>query len=145
MSHQNVEQPVPEAVERLQAALEPFSRTGEIDPAFLAPDFEMRQASSIVDTAGVFRGREALNDALVELQGSFEEISFEAEEFRMCPDGRVFVSVHVRGRGRGSGMEIDNYIAHIWTLREGQAVRLEVYEERTDALEAVGLSGDASQ
>ena len=49
-----------ENVDRLRAGFDVFNRTGEIDVRFLAPDFEMHQASSIVDTAGVFHGPSAL-------------------------------------------------------------------------------------
>jgi ketosteroid isomerase-like protein len=74
-----------------------------------------RRTSSIVDTAGVFHGRDALRDALRELQEAFEELSFEAEKFIEAPDGEVVVFIRARGRGRGSRVEIDNRIAHLWT------------------------------
>jgi ketosteroid isomerase-like protein len=128
-----------ENIDRLRANLEAFNRTGEINIEDLAPNFEMHQASSIVDTAGVFHGRNALRDALDELQGAFEELSFEAERFIEAPDGEIVVIIRVRGRGRGSGIEIDNRIAHVWTYRDGEAVRLVVYEEPAEALEALGL------
>jgi hypothetical protein len=64
-------------VDRIRAAFEAFNRTGEIVVDHLAPDFELHQASSIVDTAGVFHGPDALREVLSELQGAFEELSFE--------------------------------------------------------------------
>jgi ketosteroid isomerase-like protein len=79
-----------ENIDRLRASYETFSRTDEYDIDLLAPDFEMHQASSIIDTAGVFR-REALRDAWRELQESFEELSMEVEKFIEAPDGKVFV------------------------------------------------------
>jgi ketosteroid isomerase-like protein len=36
-------------------------------------------------------------------------------------------------------MEIDNHIAWVWTFRGEKAVRLVVYEDPGDAVEAVGL------
>ena len=36
-------------------------------------------------------------------------------------------------------MEIDNRIEWVFTFRNGKAVRLVVYEEPSEALEAVGL------
>jgi hypothetical protein len=35
---------------------------------------------------------------------------------------------------------MDNRIAWVWTFRDDKAVRWVVYEERSEALEAVGLS-----
>jgi ketosteroid isomerase-like protein len=45
------------------------------------------------------------------------------------------------GRGRGSGAEvISQPTAHLWTLRNGKAIRLRSYWERSDGLKAAGLS-----
>jgi hypothetical protein len=70
-----------ENITRLGAGLDAFNRTGELDIGFLASEFEMHQASSIIDTAGVFYGRDALQGSLSELAESFEDLSFEAEKF----------------------------------------------------------------
>jgi ketosteroid isomerase-like protein len=127
-----------ENVDRLRAALAAFG-SGEIDVEFLAADFELRQASSIVDTAGVFHGRDAVGASLRELRESFDELSFEADEIIEAPGGEVVVLVHARGRGRGSGVDVDNHIAWVWTFRGDKAVRLVVYEEQAEGLEAAGL------
>ena len=129
-----------ENIDRIRADYEEFSRTGEVNVEFLAPDFELHQASSIVDTAGVFHGPDAFREVLSELQGAFEELSFEAEEFIEAPGGEIVVFIRARGRGRGSGAEVDNRIAQVWTIRDDKAIRLVAYEERADALKAVGLS-----
>src|SRR5215212_2092755 len=129
-----------ESVDRLRESYEAFSRTGEYDADLLAPDFELHQASAIIDTQGVFYGRDALLDVLRELQEAFEELDFEAKKFFEAPGDEIVVLIHVRGRGRGSRIEIDNHIAHVWTLREGKAVRMVVYEEQVEALKALGLS-----
>ena len=126
-------------IDRLRAGLETYNRTGETPNGFLAPDFELRQASSIVDTAGVFHGRDAFRDSLGELSESFEDLTFRAEQFLEAPGGEIIVLVHARGRGRASGMQIDNHIAWVWTFRDEQLARMVVYEEPSDALEAVGL------
>ena len=129
-----------EKVERLRAGLDAFNRTGELNVGFLAPDFELHQASSIIDTAGVFHGRDAIHGSLGELSESFEDLSFEAEEFFGAPGGEVLVFIRARGRGRASGAEMDNRIAWVLTYRGDKVARLVIYEERAEALEAVGLS-----
>jgi ketosteroid isomerase-like protein len=129
-----------ENVDQLRAAYETFNQTGEIVVAHLAPDFEMHQASSIIDTAGVFHGPNALHDVLRELQGAFEDLRTEVEKIIEAPTGEIVVLVRVLGRGRGSGAEMDNRIAHVWTYRGDKAVRMVAYEEQADALEAAGLS-----
>lgn len=44
-------------IDHLRADFEAFNRTGEINISRFDTDFEMHQAASIVDTAGVLRGR----------------------------------------------------------------------------------------
>jgi ketosteroid isomerase-like protein len=126
-------------VEGLRANIEAFNHTGTLDPEILAPDFELHQASSIIDTAGVFRGKDAMRRSLSELEQSFEDLRFEAERFIEAPSGEVVVFIRAQGRGRGSGVEIDNEIAWVFTFREGKTARLTIYEERSEALEALGL------
>ena len=113
---------------------------GDLDPDMLAPDFEIHQAAhSIIDTDGVFRGRDAIRDSLRELEESFEDFRMDTEKFIESPDGDVVVFVRARGRGRGSRIEVDNRIAHVWSYRGNTIVRMVVYEEQAEALEAVGL------
>jgi ketosteroid isomerase-like protein len=52
----------------------------------------------------------------------------------------VVVLARYTGRGKGSGVEVDTEGAHVWTLRDGKAVRLEIFADRIRALEAVGLA-----
>jgi ketosteroid isomerase-like protein len=69
----------------------------------------------------------------------FASEHMEAEEMLDAGD-RVVVMVHHRGRGRLSGIEVDQRFAMVWTLRAGRAVRMDMYPTREEALEAVGLS-----
>jgi len=128
-----------ENIDRLRAAYETFNQTGEIVVDHLAPDFEMQQASSIIDTAGVFHGPNAFRDVLRELDEAFEDFRTEPEKFIEGPNCEIVVFVRALGRGRGSGAEMDNRIAHVWTFRDGKATRMVAYEEKAEALEAVGL------
>jgi hypothetical protein len=69
----------------------------------------------------------------------FAEYYAEAEEFVGADDG-VIVRVRQGGRGRSStvGVEMPAYW-QVYRLRDGRAVRVEIYREEADAREAVGL------
>ena len=43
------------------------------------------------------------------------------------------------GRGKGSGVDVDTPGAHLWTVKDGRAVRMVVFSDRERALEAAGL------
>ena len=127
-----------ENLSRLRARYEAAER-GAWGADLLAHDFELHQASSIIDSAAVFKGPEAIRGVMGELEASFEEISVDAEEISEAPGGEIVVVLRISGRGRGSGIELDNRIGHVWTFRDDKAVRMVAYEEPADALKAVGL------
>ena len=132
-----------ERAHRFRRGLAAFNATGKIDPGFLADDFELQQSSSIIDSRGAFRGRDALQASHAELTGSFEDLTFEATDVLEAPGGEMVVLIHARGRGRGSGVVIDNRIAWVLTFRGDQAVRMVIYEEPEEALAALGLQSSA--
>jgi ketosteroid isomerase-like protein len=127
-----------ENVNRLRARYQ-AARPGAWGDGLLAPDFELHQASSIIDSAGIYKGSDAIRDVMAELEDSFEELRVEAQRISEAPGGEVVVFVHISGRGRGSGIQLDNLIAHVWTFRDDTAIRLVAYEEPAEALKAVGL------
>jgi ketosteroid isomerase-like protein len=56
--------------------------------------------------------------------------------------GRHVVEVRVTGKGRNSGIEIDQRMGSLYSLREqdGKVARLQMFPSRDAALEAAGLS-----
>jgi hypothetical protein len=53
----------------------------------------------------------------------------EAEEFHEVGD-RVAVPIRHRARGGSRGVEVEIRIGHLWTVREGKIIRLEVFPAR---------------
>jgi hypothetical protein len=51
----------------------------------------------------------------------------------------VLVFVRAYGVGGGSGLEVVGSFAHLGTIRGNRLVRIEVYTDRSKALEAAGL------
>ena len=45
----------------------------------------------------------------------------------------------VTGRGRGSGVAVDQRFVQVWTLRDEAVTRIESYLNPAEALEAAGL------
>lgn len=58
------------------------------------------------------------------------------------PTGDKVITLAIEhGRGRGSGAEVEHRrTAHVWTLRDGLAVRLDLCLDRDRALEDLGLT-----
>jgi ketosteroid isomerase-like protein len=51
----------------------------------------------------------------------------------------VVVLMHQRGRGKGSGIEVEGRHGQTWTLKDGKIVRHAQYRDLDQALEATGL------
>jgi uncharacterized protein len=83
---------------------------------------------------GPFRGHDEIRKFLDILMDAWDEFRIEPEDFRERED-QVLALVRVRTRARASGIELDERWAHLWTTREGLAVRLEVFSDRRAVLE----------
>jgi ketosteroid isomerase-like protein len=63
----------------------------------------------------------------------------EPAEFVDAGDRVVVIGRRV-GKGRGSGVDVNQPMADVFTLHGGRIVRCEIgYSDRAEALEAVGL------
>jgi uncharacterized protein len=125
-------------VEALRPVYEEWGR-GNWRPRFdlYARDMEWGWSDEF-PTHGVFREPEAISARLRDWLSPWEDWRCEAEEF--IPAGEfVVVLTRYTGRGKESGANVDTRGAHLWTLRDGEAIRLEVFSSRTKALEAAGL------
>jgi ketosteroid isomerase-like protein len=63
----------------------------------------------------------------------------KAERILDVDDERVLVLVRVTAKGQESGVQVEMRDAHELTIRDGLVVRLKVYADRAQALQAAGL------
>jgi ketosteroid isomerase-like protein len=70
--------------------------------------------------------------------GAWEDYRIEPEEVIDCGE-TVIVLLRHRGRGKGSGLELEHRFAQVAHVRNGVALRVEIFWDRVHALEAVGL------
>lgn len=119
----------------VQAAIDAFNRADrEALHALVSEDFVYDWSRSKGPMKGIYHGREGLDYVLDEQWQIFEEFSMEAHEF-IARGNHVVVSNTVRARGR-SGIEVSANSVHVYTLKDGRAVRLTLYQDRSEALSA---------
>jgi ketosteroid isomerase-like protein len=88
---------------------------------------------------GVYRDPAERNKRVAEWLSGWEDWRCEAEEF--IEDGDTVVALcNYAGRGKGSGVRVDTKGAHLWRLRDGKVVYLEIFATRERALAAAGLT-----
>jgi SnoaL-like domain len=105
------------------------------------PELEIRPAGGrLPDIHGqTFRGRAEVERFWRLFGQAVEDWRYEVEDVIAPSEDLVVVLVHTTGRGKESGAPIDFREAHVWTLRDGRAARIEVYLDRDEAFEAAGL------
>jgi ketosteroid isomerase-like protein len=128
-----------ENVEIVRRAIEAFSR-GDVDVALqdVAPDATVDWSHSRGLNVGVYVGHDAIRRFWADMNEPFEQLTLVPDEF--IPHGEhVVVPVTARMTGRG-GIEVQSKTATVGTVRDGRLVRWTMYQEKADALKAVGLA-----
>jgi ketosteroid isomerase-like protein len=124
-------------VELVRAAWDAWERR-DMDAifAFYDPEIVWDQARDQVDLSGVYHGHEGIRRFFREWLEPFESFYAHAEEFIDAGEA-VVVRVRQGGRGKQSGakVEMPRYW-QVYRLRDGRALRIEVYTDETEALEA---------
>jgi len=100
--------------------------------ALLDPDIEWHEPEPSPE-AGTYSGRASFERFLRSWIDSFDGFQVEPEQVVERGDKLIAV-VHQSGRGRASGVRVDARLAHVWTIKEGRAVRWEAVAAPEDAL-----------
>ena len=126
-----------ENVEIVRAAIDAFNR-GDVEAAFkdANPDFQYDQTRAVGMDRGVFNLDE-FRDLLTSFTESWESFTIGADELIDAGEDAVMPFTNL-ARGR-DGIEVQARGIWVWTIRDGSIVRACLYQERHEALEAVGL------
>ena len=113
----------------------------EIDRSLIAEmwttDCVLRPSGLLPESAEM-RGHAGIERFVRIQMEAFDALRIEPLEFVDAGDA-VVVPIRFGGRARHTGMEVTFEVVHVWTLRGGKFARLDMFVEKRDALEAVGL------
>ena len=128
-----------ENVEIVRGAFGVVTIPGDPDAMIAAshPEFDM-QLVGVGGEPVYYAGASGIREFFRDVAESWETFRFEATDLRDLGDS-VLVLGHVRGRGRLSGVDVDDRWAWIVEFREGRAASLRGFLDQREALEAVGL------
>jgi ketosteroid isomerase-like protein len=133
MSQESVE--VGEPVRRLWAALS--KRDWDAFSAELDPEMEYTPR----EEHAVYRGPEAVIQYAERWLEAWETFLGEVEEAESAAaEDRAFIALRFRGRGKGSGVKLEDRLFWVAEVRGGRLYRISEYSDRAEALEAAGLS-----
>jgi ketosteroid isomerase-like protein len=109
----------------------------------LDPEIEWEWSASMMDVVGgqrvTYSGLEGVEWAIRDWFEAWDWFWVEAEELIPVGD-EVVASVRRHGCPKGSDLDVETTAAEVWTMRDGKAIRFKAYDDRQDALAAVGLT-----
>jgi ketosteroid isomerase-like protein len=128
----------PQNVEIINAAIEAFNRQ-DWDAVFkdAAPGAELDFSRGMGELSGVYKLDE-LRPVMQQFAEHWESVSIELHE-SIDAGGHVIAPMTMHAKGR-EGVEVAASPTYVCTIRDGAIQRIVMYQERADALEAVGLS-----
>ena len=133
-----------EYIDRVLRGYDAFNR-GDFDDAAkdFDADFEWKIPFELPDSPpdGTYRGPEAVIRFWKTWRAAFPDFRMEIEEIIEAAE-KVIVIGGVHGRGAESGVDVQTpSFPQVWTFKDdGRPLRVEMYQSRAEALEAVGLS-----
>jgi ketosteroid isomerase-like protein len=94
---------------------------------------------------GCWRGLAQMSDRFGEWLSAWKDFRAEPEQYLVVDSQRILVLVQNSGRGRTSGLELEQRsVANSFEIRHGNVTRLVIYWDRKRALADVGLPPDVA-
>jgi ketosteroid isomerase-like protein len=107
---------------------------------FFAPDFEWYAAdNSPLADQSPYQGIDAVRTGVFDrIAAGFEKLEVVPDELFIADGERVVALGYYHGKFRGKTDEFKTQVAHIWTVRDGKAVKFQQY------LDTLKVSTDAA-
>ena len=106
----------------------------------LDPDVEWHATVGGLEDGRVARGHEEVAQAFADYFAVWERIELRADDYIDAGGDQVVVFFHEVAKGRQSGAVVETDTGTVNTVRNGKIARVRSYMQRSDALEAAGLS-----
>jgi ketosteroid isomerase-like protein len=102
---------------------------------FIDPDFEATTPPDLASEPDTYRGPDGVRRWFDSFFEVMDEIRWDAREFHEAGD-RVVVEFTLRARGKTTGLAFGQDAVMVWTLRDGKAVRVDLYPTLDEAMAA---------
>jgi uncharacterized protein len=102
---------------------------------FIDPEFQATTPPNLATEPGTYRGHDGVRRWFDSFDEVMEGIRWDARDFRRVGD-HVVVEFTLRARGKTTGLDFGQDAVMVWSLRDGKAIRAEVFETVDEALAA---------
>jgi uncharacterized protein len=129
-------------VELLRTALAAYNETGpEAIFSLIDADFVATIPSSLSVEPDSYHGIDGMRRYFELWSEVMDEVRFFPLEFIDAGD-RVVMPSRVVARSRETGLELEQHVVQVWTIRDGRALSVEAYPTKAEALRAIGIDAD---
>lgn len=135
--------PVPRSNAEVVRELYAIWNRGGAESELIDPRIEYVNPPDAVEP-GTRRGLEGWRTAFEHAREAFDQLAVEAVRVHERGE-RVLAEVLIRIHARGAGIETELRQGHVWTLREGRAIRFEWFNDPAAAWEAFGEGAEADE
>jgi ketosteroid isomerase-like protein len=108
---------------------------------FVHPDFEMTTPAALSAEPDTYSGREGMRRYWAGFDGGMEDVQFIPGDLEDLGGGRVLSVSVLRGRGRTTGIEVEQQIVLVWEVRDEMAYRIGIFATVEEA--RASLSDDS--
>jgi ketosteroid isomerase-like protein len=123
-------------MDRVRTSLDHLVATGEPEWSVLHADVEVYD-HDILD-AGDYRGLSGFGRWLEDWASAWSEFSLDPNEYLDAGD-KVIVVLQMEATGAGSSVTVEREDAMVCKMRDQKVVRVDYYNDRSQALQSVGL------
>jgi ketosteroid isomerase-like protein len=125
-----------ENLEIVQRGFDAFNETGvEGILPFIHPEFEATTPPNLASEPDTYRGHDGIRRWFDSFDEVMEEIRWDAHGYQQVGD-QVIVEFTLRARGKTTGLDFGQEAVMVWSLRDGKAIRVELFETLDEALVA---------
>lgn len=125
-----------ERAQLVKAAYETVLADFDLFAGMLHPDVEFQ--TNWPGLGPAVHGVEGARRWVELFQEPWESVRFDVREVVEVDEETVFVAAHVRGRGKGSGVDVEMDIFDVLTYRDGLLVLRRTWPDRAPAVAALG-------
>lgn len=88
---------------------------------------------------GPYRGHDGLRQWIADIDEQSETWEIRVKEWTLVDDERIFGDGAIHARGRESGLELDQELCWLFSVRNGMLYRYEVFYDLDEGRRAAGL------
>jgi ketosteroid isomerase-like protein len=105
---------------------------------FIHQDFSTTTPAALAAEPDTYAGHDGIRRYFDSFYEAMDEVRFEPRRLTEIGDDMVMAETVLHARGRATGIETEQEVVMLWTIRDGKGYRVETYATVDEARSAAG-------